>query len=64
MDHVLCGLAANPALPADLVDRLITAADDDIAADLAGRADLTRGQAAALVSRVEDVAALLAERGC
>ncbi|MEV7807577.1 hypothetical protein AB0O28_31975 [Microbispora sp. NPDC088329] len=63
MDHVLCGLAANPALPADLVDRLITVADDDIAADLARRADLTRGQAAALVSRVQDVAALLAERG-
>ncbi|XVQ87778.1 hypothetical protein ACQP2K_10250 [Microbispora siamensis] len=63
MDHVLCGLAENPALPSDLVDRLVTIADEDIAVSLAGRADLTRAQAVALVSRVEETAARLAERG-
>ncbi|MEU1896591.1 hypothetical protein [Streptomyces pristinaespiralis] len=34
-NHVLCGLAANAALPAELLDRLI--ADADVAADLARR---------------------------
>ncbi|GIH61661.1 hypothetical protein [Microbispora siamensis] len=63
MDHVLCGRAENPALPFDLVERLVTVADEDIAASLAGRADLTRAQAVALVSRVEESAGLLAERG-
>ncbi|GIH89929.1 hypothetical protein ACFFMN_11985 [Planobispora siamensis] len=33
MNHVLRGLAANVAPPSDLVDRLITAADEDIAGD-------------------------------
>jgi hypothetical protein len=63
VNHVLCGLAANPALPPELVDRLIAAADDDIAAQVAEREDLTRTQAAALVSRVEQSAVRLAERG-
>ncbi|MEU8278945.1 hypothetical protein ACFYOK_07850 [Microbispora bryophytorum] len=63
MDHVLCGLAENPALPSDLVDLLVTIADEDIASNMAWRADLTRAQAVALVSRVEDSAARLAERG-
>ncbi|MEU9883612.1 hypothetical protein [Streptomyces phaeochromogenes] len=63
MNHVLCGLAANPALPSELVDRLITIADADIAADLVGRADLSHAQAIALVSRVEDCAERLAYEG-
>ncbi|ALC24276.1 hypothetical protein ACH46N_33520 [Streptomyces pristinaespiralis] len=37
MNHVLCGLAANAALPAELLDRLIAVADADVAADLARR---------------------------
>ncbi len=40
VDHVLCGLAENPALPSDLVDRLVAIADEDIAVNLAGRTDL------------------------
>ncbi|MFD4690900.1 hypothetical protein [Streptomyces sp. NPDC058463] len=63
MNHVLCGLAANPALPSELVDRLIAVADDDIAMDLAGRADLSRAQAVALASRVEESALQLAYEG-
>ncbi|WP_440107699.1 hypothetical protein [Streptosporangium sp. H16] len=53
MNHVLCGLAANPALPSGAVDRLITTADDDIATAPAEREDLTPTQAAAPASRVE-----------
>ncbi|MFF4974765.1 hypothetical protein [Streptomyces sp. NPDC001083] len=63
MDHVLCGLAANPALSAELVDRLISVADDHIAASLAGRADLSRTQAVALAERVEGSAVRLAYEG-
>lgn len=63
MNHVLCGLAANPALLPDLVDRLIMVADEDIAVSLAEREDLTRAQAVALISRVEQCAGRLAERG-
>ncbi|WP_405808406.1 hypothetical protein OG729_27050 [Streptomyces sp. NBC_00210] len=63
MNHVLCGLAANAALPSELVDRLIAVADADIAADLADRADLSHGQAVALASRVEETAVRLAYEG-
>ncbi|MGW3935042.1 hypothetical protein [Streptomyces phaeochromogenes] len=63
MNDVLCGLAANTALPSELVDRLIAIADADIAADLAGRADLSHAQAIALVSRVEESAEQLAYEG-
>lgn len=63
MNHVLCGLAANAALPSELVDRLIAVADVDIAAELSGRADLSRAQAVALASRVEESAAQLAYQG-
>ncbi|QQM38589.1 hypothetical protein [Streptomyces liliifuscus] len=63
MNDLLCGLAANTALPSELVDRLIAVADDDIAADLAGRADLSHAQAIALVSRVEESAERLAYEG-
>ncbi|MFE5482265.1 hypothetical protein [Streptomyces sp. NPDC056527] len=62
MNHVLCGLAANPALPSELVDRLIALAhtDHDIASALAGREDLSHAQAVALVSGVEESAGQLA----
>ncbi|MFC0598005.1 hypothetical protein [Streptomyces palmae] len=63
MHHILCGLAANPALSSELVDRLISVADDDIAMDLACRADLSRAQAVALAERVEDSAVRLAYQG-
>ncbi|MFF0868598.1 hypothetical protein ACFYUV_43070 [Nonomuraea sp. NPDC003560] len=63
MNSVLCGLATNPALLPDLVDRLIVVADEDIAVSLAEREDLTHAQAVALVSRVEQSAGRLAERG-
>ncbi|MFI2367586.1 hypothetical protein [Streptomyces sp. NPDC018833] len=63
MNHVLCGLAANAALPSELVDRLISVADADIAEGLAGRADLSHAQAVALASRVEEVAVGLAYEG-
>ncbi|BCL28857.1 hypothetical protein ACFFS2_05415 [Streptomyces aurantiacus] len=59
MHHILCGLAANPALPSELVDRLIAVADDDIAWELACRADLNRTQAVALAERVEGSAVVL-----
>ncbi|MGN9814727.1 hypothetical protein ACTMUQ_05190 [Streptomyces sp. SD11] len=61
--HLLCGLAANPALPPELVDRLISVADDDLADDLACRADLSRAQALALAERVEEGAVRLAYEG-
>ncbi|MGA5347652.1 hypothetical protein ACWDLL_14960 [Streptomyces griseoincarnatus] len=63
MNHVLCGLAANVSLPSELVDRLIAVADEEIAADLAHRADLGHAQAVALASRVEGSAARLAYAG-
>lgn len=63
MRHVLCGLAVNPALPGELVDRLIAVADEELAGNLVERADLPRAQAAALVARVEQSAVRLAERG-
>lgn len=63
MQHVLCGLAANPSLPPELVDRLIAVADADIAVDLAHRADLSHAQAVALASRVEESAVPLAYAG-
>ncbi|WP_053703772.1 hypothetical protein [Streptomyces sp. WM6368] len=63
MHHLLCGLAANPALPSELVDRLVSAADDDIATALARRADLSRAQAVALAERVGGSAVHLAHEG-
>ncbi|MFB7469823.1 hypothetical protein [Kitasatospora sp. NPDC056184] len=70
-DRVLCGLAANPALPADLVDRLIALAAttddpslaDDLAAELTDRDDLDDAQARALASGVDDAALHLAHDG-
>lgn len=63
MHHILCGLAANPALSSELVDRLISIADDDIATDLACRADLSRAQAVALAERIDESAVRLAYEG-
>ncbi|MEU0736376.1 ATP-binding protein, partial [Streptomyces lavendulocolor] len=63
MNVLLCGLAENPALPAELVDRLIAVADTDVADVLARRADLTHDQAVALVARVEESALPLAYGG-
>ncbi|MCN9243364.1 DUF2336 domain-containing protein [Streptomyces sp. RY43-2] len=72
MNHVLLGLAANAALPAESVDRLIAIADADVtgfgdigdlAGELAGRTDLSHEQAVALVSRAEECAARLARAG-
>ncbi|MFH8443082.1 hypothetical protein ACH4D3_17845 [Streptomyces sp. NPDC018026] len=63
MNHVLCGLATNPALPAELVDRLITVADGDTADELADRPDLSRSQVLALVSRVPECAVRLVHEG-
>ncbi|MGA4956441.1 hypothetical protein [Streptomyces lavendulocolor] len=63
MNVLLCGLAENPALPAELVDRLIAVADTDVADVLARRADLTHDQAVALVARVEESGVPLAYGG-
>lgn len=63
MNHVLCGLSANAALPPELIDRLIAVADADLAAGLADRADLTHAQAVALASRVKESATQLAYAG-
>ncbi|MFI6463015.1 hypothetical protein [Streptomyces sp. NPDC050538] len=63
MHHILCGLAANPALSSELIDHLISVADDDIATELACRADLRHVQAVALAERVEGSAVQLAYEG-
>ncbi|MER5401098.1 hypothetical protein [Streptomyces sp. NPDC002599] len=63
MNHVLSGLAANPALPSELVDRLIAVADADLAIDLAGREDLSHAQAVALLARDERSGVRLAREG-
>ncbi|MGW8887486.1 hypothetical protein [Streptomyces sp. NPDC055749] len=63
MNHVLCGLAANEALPSELVDRLIAVADDEVGHVLAYRADLSHAQAVALASRVTESAVHLAYEG-
>ncbi|GAA1392477.1 DUF2336 domain-containing protein [Kitasatospora putterlickiae] len=70
-DRVLCGLAANPALPSDLVDRLIalatTTADPSLAEHLAyeltDRDDLGRPHLLTLAAGVEDAATWLAHDG-
>ncbi|MDO0934188.1 hypothetical protein QQY66_21755 [Streptomyces sp. DG2A-72] len=63
MHHVLCGLAANPALPTELVDRLIGMADADVASALASREDLSHAQAVALAGLGEETAVPLAYKG-
>jgi hypothetical protein len=61
--HILCGLAADPVLPSELVDRLISIADEEIAMSLACRADLSRVQAIVLAGRIEESAVQLAYEG-
>lgn len=63
MNHVLCGLAANEALPVELVDRLIAVADADIADGLASRTNLSHKQAVDLATRVQESAVRLAYEG-
>ncbi|NGO76946.1 hypothetical protein G6045_14920 [Streptomyces sp. YC504] len=63
MNPQLLGAAANPALPADLVERLISLADPEIAEELACRPDLSRAQALVLGDRVPECAPLLARLG-
>ncbi|GKQ40538.1 hypothetical protein, partial [Streptomyces sp. A012304] len=63
MNDVLRGLAANPALPSELVDRLIGVADDETAEVLADRADLSRSQALTLAARVADTVVSLVHEG-
>lgn len=63
MHHVLCGLAANAALPSELVDRLIAVADTDVSDSLASRTGLSHAQAVALASQAEEIAVRLAYEG-
>ncbi|MFF3087020.1 hypothetical protein ACFVRB_18505 [Streptomyces nojiriensis] len=75
MNHLLCGLAANPALPPELVDRLLTLAlrearadpdsqfADDLLHDLADRADLRHDQIVELAAYSDTMARFLAYRG-
>ncbi|WP_324605287.1 hypothetical protein [Streptomyces sp. NRRL F-2664] len=66
---MLSGLAANPALPAELVDRLIrlaagtSDAADELVGYLADRTDLSPDQVAALAAHDEDTAVQLARGG-
>ncbi|WP_406359192.1 hypothetical protein [Streptomyces sp. NBC_00658] len=48
MHPVLCGLAANAALPSLLIDQLIALADDAVDSELASRPDLSHAQVVAL----------------
>ncbi|MCX5077076.1 hypothetical protein OHA84_05090 [Streptomyces sp. NBC_00513] len=63
MNRVPHGLAANPSLPASLVDRLIALADEDLASELAERGDLRHDQVVALAARDEHTARSLAFAG-
>ncbi|MFE9768137.1 hypothetical protein ACFYPC_27070 [Streptomyces sp. NPDC005808] len=63
MHPVLCGLAANTALPAELIDRLIAVADTAVDTALASRPDLSHAQVLALASRADDTAVQLVYEG-
>ncbi|WP_030758533.1 MULTISPECIES: hypothetical protein [unclassified Streptomyces] len=75
MNHVLCGLAANPALPPELVDRLLTLAlkeaetdpesefADELLRDLASRTDLRRDQVRTIAAYAKHTAVYLAYHG-
>ncbi|QFQ96049.1 hypothetical protein F9278_07430 [Streptomyces phaeolivaceus] len=63
MHHLLCGLAANPALPSGLVDRLLAMADAEIDHQLGRRADLGRARAVTLAGRDEALGVWLAYEG-
>ncbi|MFD4372870.1 hypothetical protein [Streptomyces sp. NPDC058486] len=60
---LLWGLGANPALPSELVDRLISVADDVLSSVLAHRPDLSSAQALTLARRVEWAEVSLAYEG-
>lgn len=47
----VCGLAANPSLPADLLDHFVACADAELCLDLAERADLSPEQVRTLAAR-------------
>ncbi|MFD9302015.1 hypothetical protein ACFWCB_04810 [Streptomyces sp. NPDC060048] len=70
IDHLLRGLAANPALPPGLLDRLIALhgsvhdPDGHLAWELSDRPDLSPGQARALAAADELAAGLLGRAGC
>ncbi|MFB7288645.1 hypothetical protein [Actinacidiphila glaucinigra] len=63
MSDILPGLAGNPSLPRELVDRLIATSDGELAEALAERPDLTRAQVVALAARDESAALRLAYGG-
>lgn len=63
MNHLLAGLAGNPALPADLLDEMVAFADDDLAGELSDRRDLGRTRAARLAERSLSASIRLAESG-
>ncbi|AUG75803.1 hypothetical protein CFP65_0877 [Kitasatospora sp. MMS16-BH015] len=63
MNPALLGLAVNPALPPDVLDRLIGLADEELDWELVMREDLTRAQARILAARSEPVAVHLAYAG-
>jgi uncharacterized protein YneF (UPF0154 family) len=60
--HKLHGLAENPALPAELVERLVAASDEELAYTLAGRPDLNSAHISAL-AQFDDAAVRLAHDG-
>lgn len=61
VQHLLAGLAVNPALPDALLDQLVTLADDDLARELAFRPHLGRARAALLAERSEGASIFLAQ---
>ncbi|MCX5149429.1 hypothetical protein OHB36_22070 [Streptomyces sp. NBC_00320] len=63
--HLLPGLGANPALPAELLDRLVerAASDPELADALSGRTDLGPARVAALAAHDEPAALHLAHAG-
>lgn len=63
MNHALLGLAVNSALPSHQVDRLIQRADEELAGELALRADLTPTQVRALAAASGAAAVQLAHDG-
>jgi hypothetical protein len=63
MDTVLEGLAANPALPAPLLDRLVAVADDVVSLELAQRPDLTPFHVRVLLARSAAVVSVLLSSG-
>ncbi|MFI9364116.1 hypothetical protein ACIG5E_24155 [Kitasatospora sp. NPDC053057] len=63
MPSPLHAVAHNPALPPELLARLIADADEDLAEELAERADLTPDQVRQLADGYEGAAVRLAARG-